>query len=99
MGILKNMVATGMMVAVLGVGTFSHAGIIIGSKAETTPKNNSNPCTMKNTKTNYGIIIGSVVGIIIGSKEGIIIGSKAGIIIGSAVDNGGNTNCGIIIGS
>ncbi|MGD9588089.1 MAG: hypothetical protein AB7Q37_06630 [Pyrinomonadaceae bacterium] len=91
MGILKNMVATGMMVAVLGVGTFSHAGIIIGSKAENTPKTGNNPCSVKNTKVNSGIIIGSLLG--------IIIGSKAGIIIGSAIDNGGNTNCGIIIGS
>jgi len=91
MGILKNMVATGMMVAVLGVGTFSHAGIIIGSRAENNPKVSSNPCSTKNTKVNSGIIIGSLVG--------IIIGSKAGIIIGSALDNSGNTNCGIIIGS
>jgi len=86
---LKGWITTFFLVATLMAST-AHAsgGVIIGGLSD-------NPCTTtttKQSKVDYGVIIGGLVGVIIGGLFG------GGVIIGGAAELPPTTNCGVIIG-
>jgi len=97
MNTFKGWITTFIIGVALLVSTApANAGVIIGGAIDNTPVPCQEPAK-DSTKTSAdfgGIIIGGA------SFGGIIIGgaSLIGIIIGGATDDGGSTNCGVIIG-
>lgn len=88
MNTLKGWITTFILVTTLMVSSASaNGGVIIGGVSD-------NPCsqtTAKESKIDYGVIIGGLVGVIIGGLYG------GGVIIGGASETP-TTNCGVIIG-
>ena len=95
MNTFKGWITTFILGLALLVSTApANAGVIIGG-AINTPVPCQEPAkdSIKTSADLGGIIIGGAFG-------GVIIGgaSLIGVIIGGATDDGGSTNCGVIIG-
>ena len=93
---LKQLLATGTMMAALMVGTsFAGTGLLVSDLAD------GDPCTETQQNDAAGLLVSDAAGLLVSDLAGLLVSDYTGIIVHGVTEEGGQIEeqpvCGIIV--